>query len=157
MADNLSAADRSRTMRAVKSKRTGPERRLRAMLAGRGIRGWRANAQGLAGNPDIVFPLRRVVVFIDGCFWHGCPECKRPLPRAHASYWRRKIAGNVTRDRRVRRRLAASGWRVVRVWEHELTPGGQLLEIGARILKNKRRLVGGPSSKLLSRLGVKRR
>src|SRR3989337_2102654 len=71
--DNLSWEDRRRTMRAVKSKRTGPERRLRAMLAARGFRGWRANPPGIAGKPDFAFPAECVALFIDGCFWHSCP------------------------------------------------------------------------------------
>jgi DNA mismatch endonuclease (patch repair protein) len=120
VADNLSAEDRRRTMRAVKSKGTGPERRLRAMLAARGFRGWRVSPPGLAGNPDFAFPSKRVAVFIDGCFWHMCPKCRRPLPVANAAYWRKKIAGNAKRDRAWDRELAGKGWRVVRIWEHEL-------------------------------------
>jgi DNA mismatch endonuclease (patch repair protein) len=133
MTDNLSAEDRRRTMRAVKGKGTGPERRLRAMLAGRGFCGWRANPPGIAGNPDVAFPSKGVAVFIDGCFWHKCPICKRPLPVTNAGYWRKKIARNAKRDRAWDRQLAVDGWRVVRIWEHELRGRESLEAIAEKI------------------------
>ena len=66
---------------------------------------------------DIVFPRRRVAVFVDGCFWHGCPQHGR-LPRANSHYWTKKLSGNVERDQRTTAALERDGWRVVRVWEH---------------------------------------
>jgi DNA mismatch endonuclease (patch repair protein) len=69
-------------------------------------------------RPDIVFRGTRVVVFVDGCFWHSCPAHGQ-RPRANAAYWTPKLAANVARDARANRALAADGWEVVRVWEHE--------------------------------------
>jgi len=69
-------------------------------------------------RPDITFTRRRVAVFVDGCFWHGCPEHQRK-PRSNVDYWKPKLDANVARDRRVDAALLAAGWRVVRVWEHE--------------------------------------
>ena len=72
------------------------------------------------GSPDFVFPKSKLAVFVDGCFWHGCPR-HFIQPRGNAAFWQKKIAGNRTRDRIVNRMLRRMGWRVLRVWEHELT------------------------------------
>lgn len=69
-------------------------------------------------RPDFVFPKLRLAVFVDGCFWHACP-LHATQPRNHAAFWRRKLAANQARDRRVNRALRAAGWRVLRLWEHE--------------------------------------
>ena len=76
MPDNLTPADRVRTMRAVKSKRTSPERRLRAVLVGSGIKGWLLNYEALPGKPDVAFPVEKIAVFVDGCFWRRYPSNK---------------------------------------------------------------------------------
>jgi|GEM_PF-2184282 len=89
MADNLSPEDRRRTMQAVKSKATRIERKLWSMLAGMRVRGWRKNAADLPGAPDVAFNELRLALFVDGCFWHGCPVCKRPLPATRRDYWHR--------------------------------------------------------------------
>jgi DNA mismatch endonuclease (patch repair protein) len=70
-------------------------------------------------RPDFIFPRLRVAVFVDGCFWHGCPK-HATQPKTNAKFWRDKIAGNKSRDRRVNSALRKRGWTVVRVWEHEL-------------------------------------
>lgn len=75
--------------------------------------------QPFSVRPDFVFPKRKTAVFVDGCFWHGCPK-HATQPRTNAKFWREKIAGNRARDRRVNRTLRADGWTVIRVWEHEL-------------------------------------
>jgi DNA mismatch endonuclease (patch repair protein) len=77
-------------------------------------------------RPDFVFPRERVAVFVDGCFWHGCPKHFR-MPVGNRSCWRKKMSGNRARDRLVNRRLRASGWRVVRIWEHELANEGKVV------------------------------
>jgi DNA mismatch endonuclease (patch repair protein) len=118
--DNLSPDDRIKTMRAVKSKSTGVERTLRAMLAGMHLSGWRANASDLPGKPDVAFDRQKVALFVDGCFWHGCPICSRPLPVSHHEYWQAKIAANVARAERAETALTSDGWRFVRIWEHEI-------------------------------------
>lgn len=119
MADWLTREQRSRNMSSIRSKgnRT-TEARFAALLRAQHISGWRRHGR-LSGKPDFVFPQRRVAVFIDGCFWHGCPRCYK-LPRDNRRYWRRKIAGNRLRDRRNARLLRATGWRVLRFWEHSL-------------------------------------
>ena len=118
--DNVSLLVRSRTMAAVKSTgNRSTERVLRARLVRAGVCGWRMHAKDVAGCPDFVFDAARVAVFVDGCFWHGCPSCHRP-PSSNQEYWTKKVARNQTRDRRNSRALRRDGWKVVRVWEHSL-------------------------------------
>jgi DNA mismatch endonuclease (patch repair protein) len=118
--DHVSPETRSSIMRAVKSKGArSTERRLRAVLVASGISGWRMHANGLPGKPDFIFPDNKVAVFVDGCFWHGCPKCYR-RPHSSQSYWDAKVAGNIARDKRRRAELRKLGWRVLRVWEHEV-------------------------------------
>ncbi len=104
----------------VRRRDTAPELRLRSLLHGRGLR-FRVDhtIQGLPRRrADIVFPRARVAVFVDGCFWHGCPEhCVQP--KANADWWREKIAVNGRRDAETDAALTGLGWKVIRVWEHE--------------------------------------
>jgi DNA mismatch endonuclease (patch repair protein) len=74
----------------------------------------------MRGNPDFVFRAERVIVFVDGCFWHRCPRCFR-MPQSNLAYWSSKITSNVVRDRALTRKLRAEGWTVVRIWEHTLS------------------------------------
>jgi DNA mismatch endonuclease (patch repair protein) len=111
-------AARSRTMAAVRSQNTKPEVALRKALWGAGIKGYRLHYP-IIGNPDVVFTRPRLVVFVDGCFWHGCPQCFR-MPKTHKEYWEPKIAKNVARDEKVNRQLHDEGWQVLRLWEHEI-------------------------------------
>lgn len=107
-------------MQANRGRDTGPELALRKLLYQRGLR-YRVNARPLAelrNRADVVFPGDRVAVFVDGCYWHGCPEHYRPATR-NVDFWHAKIEGNQARDAEIRRRLAAAGWTVVQVWEHE--------------------------------------
>jgi DNA mismatch endonuclease (patch repair protein) len=107
-------------MRAQRERDTGIEREIRSRLHARGLR-FRVHRRLLKGSRrevDVVFPGAKVAVFVDGCFWHGCPE-HGTWPRNNAEFWRRKIEGNVERDRDTDARLEADGWTVVRVWEHE--------------------------------------
>ena len=107
-------------MRAQRERDTGVERALRSELHARGLR-YRLHRRLLEGTrreADLVFGPARVAVFVDGCFWHGCPE-HATWPKRNAEFWRQKIEGNVARDRDTDARLAAEGWTVVRVWEHE--------------------------------------
>lgn len=120
MADNLSPQDRRRAMQAVKGKATRIERRLWAMLAGLGVKGWRKNATDLPGSPDVAFEAEKIAIFVDGCFWHGCPVCNRPLPQTRRDYWQGKIERNIQRGHRSNQQLHAMGWQVVRIWEHEI-------------------------------------
>ena len=118
--DSVSPEIRSRVMAQVRSQRNrSTEWRLRSALIRAGIRGWTLNPADVAGKPDFVFRSERVVVFVDGCFWHGCPRCCR-MPSSNSAYWERKIKRNTMRDRAVARSLRKDGWRVLRIWEHDL-------------------------------------
>jgi DNA mismatch endonuclease (patch repair protein) len=109
-------------MQANRRRDTGPELALRKALFAEGLR-YRVDHpircdEGRPIRPDIVFTRQRLAVFVDGCFWHGCPEhCV--MPKANRLFWRRKLERNIERDRETDRRLEAAGWCVVRVWEHE--------------------------------------
>ena len=83
------------------------------------ITGWRRNAR-VFGSPDFVFPKLRIAVFVDGCFWHNCP-IHRSMPASNRPFWKQKLQRNKTRDHLVGHRLRGIGWKVVRVWQHELT------------------------------------
>ena len=108
------------TMQANRRRDTGPELALRRELHRRGLRFRvdRAPVPGVRCKADIVFGCRRIAVFVDGCFWHACPEHGN-LPMANREWWRAKLDVNVSRDRRNDEVLAEAGWRVIRVWEHE--------------------------------------
>jgi DNA mismatch endonuclease (patch repair protein) len=98
------------------------ELRLAAALRLFGLKGWRRHLP-LPGKPDFAWRKERVAVFVDGCFWHGCPRCYR-APRHNAAFWKAKVEGNRRRDRRADRQLRAMGWRVLRIWECRVgTPG----------------------------------
>lgn len=108
---------RSETMARVRSRHTSPELRLRKALWAEGVR-FRV-AVPLPGTPDIVIPSRKIAVFVDGCFWHGCPV-HYTSPVANADFWRSKLARNQARDAAADAALKNLGWRVVRLWEHEV-------------------------------------
>ena len=120
MSDNLSPEHRRKAMRAIKSKGTSPERILWAMLAGMRLKGWRKNPSDVPGKPDVVFDREKVAIFVDGCFWHGCPVCNRGIPENNREYWIRKIERNKRRAEEVTLALREEGWVVLRFWEHEI-------------------------------------
>ncbi|SDM62529.1 T/G mismatch-specific endonuclease [Lentzea albidocapillata subsp. violacea] len=108
------------SMRGNRGKDTRPELMLRSLLHRRGLR-YRVDARPIADvrrRADVVFPGNRVAVFVDGCFWHGCPEHHRPATK-NADFWREKIDGNKSRDVETTRTLTDAGWTVIRVWEHD--------------------------------------
>ena len=111
---------RSRIMRAVKGANTAPELAVRSMVHRMGYR-FRLHRRDLPGKPDLVFPRRKKVVFVHGCFWHG-HDCARGarMPKANADYWRAKIARNRSRDAVHLKALETVGWRAAVVWECEL-------------------------------------
>lgn len=111
-------------MRAVKGKGTSLERRLWAMLAGMRLKGWKKNVDSIPGKPDVVFVVQKVAVFIDGCFWHGCPYCKKKLPKTNHEYWKRKIERNIELAKLHEEQLRQNEWVVVRIWEHEMSDIG---------------------------------
>lgn len=110
-----------RSMQGNRRCDTGPERRLRSVLHSLGRRfrkDYRLDLDSLRVRVDIAFTAPRVAVFVDGCFWHRCPEHGTD-PHCNGEFWRRKLDANVARDRRVDTALEAAGWTVLRVWEHE--------------------------------------
>lgn len=107
-------------MSRIRARDTTPELRLRRLLWLCNLRGYRLHAK-LPGKPDIVYNRKRLAVFIDGCFWHGCPTCgDGRLPTSNTTYWTEKRATNIARDARRTRELEALGWTVLRFWEHEV-------------------------------------
>lgn len=117
MADNLTLQQRSYTMSRIRSKNTKPELLIRRLAHSRGLR-FRLHQRSLPGCPDLVFPGPKVVVFVDGDFWHGW-RFER-WGGTLAPYWKAKIAGNRARDRANFKLLRQLGWRVIRLWEHEV-------------------------------------
>lgn len=118
--DVMTPSQRSRCMSMIHNSETGPELRLRRELWRVGLR-YRLRC-GLPGRPDIVFLKARVVVFVDGCFWHGCP-IHSVKPKSNTAFWSAKLQKNRERDAQVTATLEGLGWRVMRVWEHEIEVG----------------------------------
>ncbi|MGB8656762.1 MAG: very short patch repair endonuclease [Candidatus Zixiibacteriota bacterium] len=118
MTDVLTKAQRSYCMSRIRDKDTQPELMLRKAIWSAGIKGYRLH-YNLPGNPDIVFPKSKIVVFIDGCFWHKCPKCFIK-PTTNWRFWKKKIDTNVKRDKIVNAELRKKGWKVIRFWEHQI-------------------------------------
>ncbi len=133
--DNVPKEVRSKNMAAVRSKgNLSTEIALGKRLWAAGLRGYRKHWP-IPGTPDFAWPGRKVAVFVDGCFWHGCP-CKT-IPDTNAAFWRNKIRKNQERDRRVDRQLRKDGWAAVRVWECAVARSKTLSRIG-RLLTNRK-------------------
>jgi len=117
-----SSAAASAVMVGNRGRDTRPEVALRSLLHRRGLRFRKSLTIRLGGRrwtqPDVAFPRERLVVYVDGCFWHKCPV-HGVMPRANVDYWAPKLERNVARDRDTDRRLAALGWTVIRAWEHD--------------------------------------
>jgi DNA mismatch endonuclease, patch repair protein len=119
--DTVSPEIRSRVMAQVRSQRNrSTEWRLRGCLVRAGIRGWKLNPTDVNGKPDFMFREQRVLLFVDGCYWHGCPKCYR-RPSSNTDYWDAKVARNRSRDVKITAQLKRDGWRVLRIWEHQLS------------------------------------
>jgi len=119
MVDTFSKKQRSEIMKAVKSKdNKSTEIRLIEIFKLHHVIGWRRNYK-LLGHPDFVFPKKRVVLFADGCFWHG-HNCRNVSPSENAEYWKKKIKRNKARDKEINRKLTQKGWKVIRIWECEI-------------------------------------
>ncbi len=135
--DHVTKAVRSKIMAAIRSRgNTTTEVPLRRLLWAAGLRGYRKHWP-VFGKPDFAWPGRKVAVFVDGCFWHGC-TCKR-LPRTNTDYWRTKIDRNRVRDRRVAQRLRREGWRVLRIRECALLKASTLARISTALESSDRR------------------
>jgi DNA mismatch endonuclease, patch repair protein len=133
----VSAVDptRSAQMSLVRSRDTKPEMRVRKALHAAGLR-YRVHDRRLPGVPDLVFKSRRIVVFVNGCFWHCHPNCPAArLPKSRLDFWGPKLAGNVTRDGLKKAQLEALGWKVLVIWECETRKPELLAALAERILK----------------------
>lgn len=133
--DILTPSQRSARMSRIRSRDTKPEKALRSALHRAGFR-FRLHAPHLPGTPDIVFPARRKVIFVHGCFWH-MHRCQRPTrqPKSNREYWIPKLQANRKRDARNRRRLAVLGWRTLTIWECEIKQIDKALRKAARFLQ----------------------
>jgi DNA mismatch endonuclease (patch repair protein) len=134
--DVFTKKKRSQVMAAIRSRgNKDTELKLASILRTARITGWRRH-QPLAGRPDFVFHSARIAVFVDGCFWHGCPKHGRK-PGSNRAYWLPKLRRNQRRDRAVTRALSKAGWHVIRLWEHDLANPAQA---GSRIIRALTRL-----------------
>jgi DNA mismatch endonuclease (patch repair protein) len=131
MTDVFTKEKRSSVMAAIRSTgNRATELLLARIFRSYGLTGWRRHV-ALPGRPDFVFRKARLAIFVDGCFWHGCPSHFR-APRSNVGYWNRKIARNKKRSVSVNAELRRSGWRVLRIWQHQLKNEGEIMQ---RILK----------------------
>lgn len=117
--DNHTLKQRSYNMSQIKSSDTKLELLFRKFLLQNGIRGYRIKNK-IFGKPDLYFPVKKIAVFIDGCFWHKCPE-DFIKPKSKNDYWDKKIKDNVARDKKVSGELGKQGIKVLRFWGHEIT------------------------------------
>lgn len=140
MVDSMTPAQRSSCMSRIRSKDTKPEITLRRALFARGLR-FRTSVR-LRGKPDVVFTKARLAVFVDGCFWHGCPT-HGTRPKSNTGYWNPKIETNMERDRTITAALKAEGWRVLRYWDHDIKD--HLGKVVAEIEAEWRSAINGPS------------
>jgi len=116
MTDNLSKEKRSKVMASIKAKNTKPELIVRKFLWGEGIR-YRIHDRSIFGTPDISIKKKKIAIFVDGCFWHGCKKCYKE-PRTNVEFWRNKIARNKQRRNNVKKYLKKEDWHILEVWEH---------------------------------------
>lgn len=137
MTDRIDKATRSRVMASVTSKQNrSTELVMMKILKRNHITAWRRSTQ-ILGRPDFVWLDKKVALFVDGCFWHGCPNCLR-LPSSNRRYWREKILGNVRRDKRVNRKLRNMGWKVLRIRECRLSSSTSVRAIQTTISRPNR-------------------
>lgn len=151
MADVVDAATRSRMMAGIRGKDTRPEMILRRGLHARGFR-YRLYDRRLPGSPDLVFPGRRAVIFIHGCFWHGHGCHLFRLPATRRAFWEAKIKGNRARDEAAEAALLAAGWRVLTIWECALK-GRERLPVDEVLDHAANWLVNGPRQETIASVG----
>jgi len=132
--DRITRERRSANMARIRNKDTAPELAVRHALHAAGLR-YRLHDKRLSGRPDLVFPRRKLCLFVHGCFWHGCPDCVdgRRAVKSNTGYWSAKIAGNRERDVRHQAALEAAGWTVITFWECMSRDPGALQELAATI------------------------
>jgi DNA mismatch endonuclease, patch repair protein len=138
--DPLSPQQRSARMAKVRAKNSrSTEMHVAACLVRFGLRGWKRHPELVPGHPDFCFIRERVAIFVDGCFWHGCPQCQRNIPRTRRSFWEKKLRSNRIRDRRVKRILQSQGYAVVRIWEHALCDKRWLSRLMSKLQEGRRK------------------
>lgn len=153
MPDVFTKEKRSAVMAKIRGKgNLSTERRMIVLMRAKGMKGWRRHLP-LPGRPDFAFPKQRLVVFVDGCFWHGCPSHYRE-PSTARRFWRAKITGNRERDRRNTRLLRKRGWTVIRLWEHDFKKGGQSTAAIRKIQAHLRLAVSAQSGTMARRKQV---
>lgn len=114
-------AKRSEVMSRIKGKDTAPEWKVRSYLHAKGLR-YRLHDKRLPGRPDLIFPSKRIAVFVHGCFWHGHEGCRKAkLPATRTEFWSEKISGNIKRDRRQVQMIEEAGWTVLTVWQCDIS------------------------------------
>lgn len=131
--DVFTKAKRSEVMSKIRGKgNKDTELLLVKLLRANGISGWRRHYP-IVGKPDFAFPKLKLAVFVDGCFWHGCPK-HGVQPKSNQEFWLTKLNANKARDRKVNRLLRSKGWHVLRIWEHDLTKEKQVSTV-QRVLR----------------------
>jgi len=139
MPDVFTKAKRSAVMSRIRgSGNKQTEVALAKLMRQNNIKGWRRN-QPVFGKPDFIFRSARLAIFVDGCFWHGCPKHAN-MPVNNRAFWRRKLSANKVRDRLVTRTLRERGWHVLRIWEHDLS---RKIEVRC-VQRIQRKLAGRP-------------
>jgi DNA mismatch endonuclease, patch repair protein len=119
MTDHLSEGERSWNMSRIRSKNTTPELAVRKALTEDGLR-YRLHVRSLPGNPDVVIRKMNTALFINGCFWHQHPGCRRSTsPKTNTEYWRPKLSGNIERQKKAFKELRKENWNIVTIWECE--------------------------------------
>jgi DNA mismatch endonuclease, patch repair protein len=138
MTDVMTKKQRSHCMSKIKGRDTKIEIMFRKHLWSLGLKGYRVKSK-IYGKPDFIFPVEKIAVFCDGCFWHKCPK-HNTKPKSNKRFWLTKMQNNVKRDKEVNKRLKNEGWTVVRFWEHDLENNldgctkrlSKLIDIGKR-------------------------
>lgn len=135
MNDVFTKEKRSEVMSRIKGKgNKDTELAMIRLMRQHHISGWRRNYD-LFGKPDFVFPKQKVALFVDGCFWHMCPK-HFSMPKNNREFWEGKLKGNKDRDRSVNKTLKSAGWKVIRIWEHELASGTSVVRRVLAVLRS---------------------
>jgi|SRR6185369_16235194 len=139
MVDSLSPKERSERMSRIKSKHSAPEMKLRSLIHRMGFR-YRLHVKNLPGKPDLVFPAKHAIIFMHGCFWHRHSDCKLArLPKSRIPFWSDKLEANKARDQVHHQQLIQLGWRVLVVWECQLTNTASVAKMVQEFLLETRR------------------
>jgi DNA mismatch endonuclease (patch repair protein) len=117
--DIYSKKKRSKIMGSIKGRDNLLELKFEKILKDAGLK-FKRNAEELPGKPDVVFKNKKIIIFVDGCFWHGCKK-HFSLPKSNQWFWKNKIEGNINRDKSINKFYKNMGWRILRIWQHDMT------------------------------------